>query len=296
MSAPTEKATDPPVKPKLSINGKRLGRRPKSLAEDADGSGSALGELDLGGDMNIVMPEAPDPSRQREIFTYDALLDGRRQQATKFRVVGPLSFQAGAAGGWKRAASAEAVRLNKYPCSACGRRFASSSNLARHERVHRDEEQGVRRPCPICGKKYVSAAALGMHLLTHRPRHACGVCGKLFSRLWSARCHMRSHTNERPYGCAHCGLTFADRNNLRGHMRSHARERGVSSCPHCGKAFSLRAYLDKHLAAECPPPTETGRGRGGSSSPRESLSPSPSPSPTATWGSDRRAPPSDSED
>lgn len=140
------------------------------------------------------------------------------------------------------------VKQRPYLCVDCGKRYVTSSNLSRHRQTHRSRD--LARQCGVCGKAYVSMPALAMHVLTHQLQHACEVCGKLFSRTWLLRIHMRLHTGERPHLCEHCGRSYADLSNLRAHLQNHARANGPS-CPSCGRTFVLAAYLDKHLKTGC---------------------------------------------
>ncbi|XP_034232338.1 protein escargot [Thrips palmi] len=141
-------------------------------------------------------------------------------------------------------------KKGRYVCGECGKRYATSSNLSRHKQTHRSLDSGSARQCNVCGKAYVSMPALAMHVLTHQLTHACGVCGKLFSRPWLLQGHLRSHTGEKPYGCAHCGKAFADRSNLRAHMQTHSQDKSYS-CHRCHKSFALKSYLNKHLESSC---------------------------------------------
>ncbi|RWS26662.1 Transcriptional repressor scratch 1-like protein [Leptotrombidium deliense] len=139
---------------------------------------------------------------------------------------------------------------DNHICGDCGKRYSTSSNLARHRQTHRSVNDKKARKCPHCDKVYVSMPAYSMHVRTHSQGCQCPYCGKCFSRPWLLQGHIRTHTGEKPFKCPICSKAFADKSNLRAHIQTHSTTKPYS-CQRCGKAFALKSYLYKHEESSC---------------------------------------------
>ncbi len=81
----------------------------------------------------------------------------------------------------------------------------------------------------------------------------CDHCGKLFTRNWYLKQHIKLHSNEKPFGCDLCDKRFLNSSNLKQHMKTHSVE---FRCPTCGKTYINQTSLDEHVLKHEEPKVE----------------------------------------
>ena len=91
-----------------------------------------------------------------------------------------------------------------------------------------------------------------MYMNKSRKGHICVYCGKLYSRKYGLKIHLRTHTGYKPLKCKVCLRPFGDPSNLNKHIRLHAEGDTPYRCPHCGKVLVRRRDLDRHLSSRHP--------------------------------------------
>ena len=69
---------------------------------------------------------------------------------------------------------------------------------------------------------------------------------KSFSELRVLRCHIKMHTDEKPYLCNQCSLSFSQKGNLDIHIKKHTGEK-PHCCQKCPKTFLQKAVLKVHM-------------------------------------------------
>ncbi|XP_077977667.1 LOW QUALITY PROTEIN: PR domain zinc finger protein 13-like [Glandiceps talaboti] len=82
--------------------------------------------------------------------------------------------------------------------------------------------------------------------------HLCIYCGKLYSRKYGLKIHLRTHTGYKPLKCKVCLRPFGDPSNLNKHIRLHAEGETPYRCEYCGKVLVRRRDLDRHIKSRHP--------------------------------------------
>lgn len=82
--------------------------------------------------------------------------------------------------------------------------------------------------CPAAAERL--AAALGSRG-GPAGAHACVYCGRVYSRRYGLRIHVRTHTGWRPLRCAVCRRAFADPSNLNKHAKLHRLRGDTAPAP-----------------------------------------------------------------
>jgi KRAB domain-containing zinc finger protein len=140
----------------------------------------------------------------------------------------------------------------RHTCDKCGTSFRNPSGLKRHLREYHatDEDiNAVECNCSGCKTEFESALLLELHqrdCLKEPKNYPCKKC----SLQWSSTESIRKHYAEahRTIGeiCQLCGLCLKE-NSVSNHIKSTHLKQKECSCELCGKVFSLRSTLKKHI-------------------------------------------------
>ncbi|KAJ0180193.1 hypothetical protein K1T71_004784 [Dendrolimus kikuchii] len=162
-----------------------------------------------------------------------------------------------------------------YACHECGARFESPNPLKVHlflscapyEPAAFWREFAARASPPPASVPAEPDLARLEALATEWGRaqggHLCVYCGKMYSRKYGLKIHIRTHTGYRPLRCRYCLRAFGDPSNLNKHVRLHAGARGSAgsvggvatprACSACGKVVARRRDLERHARTHAPP-------------------------------------------
>lgn len=78
--------------------------------------------------------------------------------------------------------------------------------------------------------------------------HICIYCGKVYSRKYGLKIHLRTHTGFKPLSCKVCLRSFSDPSNLNKHSRLHSDLNSTQyQCELCGKLMIRKRDLERHM-------------------------------------------------
>ncbi|XP_067002268.2 zinc finger protein 699 [Anabrus simplex] len=110
---------------------------------------------------------------------------------------------------------------------------------------------GMTSELPMDSTSFHSNAAemetLVSNLGKSKQGHLCIYCGKIYSRKYGLKIHIRTHTGYKPLKCKYCLRPFGDPSNLNKHVRLHAEGETPYKCDLCGKILVRRRDLDRHI-------------------------------------------------
>ncbi|CAD7093403.1 unnamed protein product [Hermetia illucens] len=107
-----------------------------------------------------------------------------------------------------------------FDCEECGKAFKNRPSLKQHVRlVHLKIKKYF---CEFCRKKFTLPEELKSHKLIHRDEKPfkCEVCGKCFRRKNGHVAHMRVHNGD-IYTCEICGKSCKSHSRLSDHIMTH---------------------------------------------------------------------------
>lgn len=103
---------------------------------------------------------------------------------------------------------------------------------------------------PQTGNAFEAAAqieTLVSNMGTSKTGHLCIYCGKVYSRKYGLKIHIRTHTGFKPLKCKFCLRPFGDPSNLNKHLRLHEQNESSHQCHLCHKVVSRRRDLQRHM-------------------------------------------------
>lgn len=142
---------------------------------------------------------------------------------------------------------------SQFICTSCSKVFDRPYRLQRHMQIHNPNRPRVA--CHICDRTFTRFDTLENHmkcLHTEERPFKCMVesCNKTFATQSTLFHHQKTHTNGKPYNCRECNTSFALLNEYKQHMKNiHADTRDLR-CSDCYKVFVSSAELDKHKLVE----------------------------------------------
>ncbi|XP_065583918.1 uncharacterized protein LOC136042925 [Artemia franciscana] len=134
----------------------------------------------------------------------------------------------------------------------CVKRFYTTSELKRHQRIHGPSFVMYICEEKDCGKVFSSPFRLKQHKRLHNGLALrCSYCTKLFSNRSDLKKHERVHSGEKPFKCKECGMAFKVAHHLREHERKHIDDRPhVCQVQGCTAKYRRAEALRKHMASQ----------------------------------------------
>ncbi|KAM9259261.1 PR domain zinc finger protein 15 isoform 3-T3 [Cariama cristata] len=123
-----------------------------------------------------------------------------------------------------------------FQCEMCFRFFSTNSNLSKHKKKHGDKKFA----CEICNKLFYRKDVM----LDHQRRHLEGMRRVKREDFEHSTGNMVRYKKE-PSGCPVCGKVFSCRSNMNKHLLTHGDKK--YTCEICGRKFFRVDVLRDHI-------------------------------------------------
>ncbi|XP_039713539.1 PR domain zinc finger protein 15 isoform X5 [Pteropus medius] len=123
-----------------------------------------------------------------------------------------------------------------FQCEMCFRFFSTNSNLSKHKKKHGDKKFA----CEVCNKMFYRKDVM----LDHQRRHLEGVRRVKREDLEASGENLVRYKKE-PSGCPVCGKVFSCRSNMNKHLLTHGDKK--YTCEICGRKFFRVDVLRDHI-------------------------------------------------
>ncbi|XP_012586465.1 PREDICTED: PR domain zinc finger protein 15 [Condylura cristata] len=123
-----------------------------------------------------------------------------------------------------------------FQCEMCFRFFSTNSNLSKHKKKHGDKKFA----CEVCSKMFYRKDVM----LDHQRRHLEGV-RRVKREDLESRGESPVRYKKEPSGCPVCGKVFSCRSNMNKHLLTHGDKK--YTCEICGRKFFRVDVLRDHI-------------------------------------------------
>ncbi|XP_068930971.1 PR domain zinc finger protein 15 isoform X2 [Petaurus breviceps papuanus] len=123
-----------------------------------------------------------------------------------------------------------------FQCEMCFRFFSTNSNLSKHKKKHGDKKFS----CEVCNKMFYRKDVM----LDHQRRHLEGVRRVKREEFETSGESVVRYKKE-PSGCPVCGKVFSCRSNMNKHLLTHGEKK--YTCEICGRKFFRVDVLRDHI-------------------------------------------------
>lgn len=105
-------------------------------------------------------------------------------------------------------------------CDVCGNKFCTSTQLARHKKLHHMPK--VKCEFPDCEKSFISFSLLKTHMKSHTGNRdqLCHLCEKKYFNVKDLQKHLDVVHKQTTFYCELCDYTNNRRDYLGNHLRS----------------------------------------------------------------------------